>query len=191
VKRFYFELSCFNFIGNICIETFKENIENALSKSNGNIDYKDLKRFFECVKTDADLDVFLKGMIRYQSIQTDLDSRLSKPLMQYLYVSNRTDKALKLFMSKVGLVCHICAHNNLFFFFIAAVLFFTKENKFFHSESVAILLMNKLYEEKRFDDMIQVYNQYHSYGPRNLKFTLVELLLDALVEQVCFFHSAF
>jgi hypothetical protein len=40
-------------------------------------------------------------MNKYQSQQTKLDVRLSVPLMQFFFVSNRTDKALDLFMSQV------------------------------------------------------------------------------------------
>jgi hypothetical protein len=90
-----------------CEETFKENIKRALAKSNGNIDYKDLSSFFENVQTDNDLDLFLEAMKRYQIHQTELDPRLSVPLMQLLYVSNRTNKALELTgynMSQVALI---------------------------------------------------------------------------------------
>jgi hypothetical protein len=46
--------------------------------------------------------------------------------------------------------------------------------------------MNKLYEEKRFDDIIKVYNQANTYFPQASMFSLniAELFFDALVEQV-------
>jgi hypothetical protein len=55
--------------------------------------------------------------------------------------------------------------------------------------SVAILLMNKLYEEKQFDMMVQVYKQLYSKIPRISYIEITELLLDALVEQVWFMNS--
>jgi hypothetical protein len=80
-----------------------ENLENVLASRNRIIYHKDLVRYFQFVKTDKDLDLFLKGMMRYQSQQKESDPRLAVPLMQFFYVSNRTEKALELFMSKVGL----------------------------------------------------------------------------------------
>jgi hypothetical protein len=35
--------------------------------------------------------------------------------------------------------------------------------------------------------MVQVYNRFYSNGQHNLSMETIELLLDALVEQVCFF----
>jgi hypothetical protein len=169
------------------IDIYRENLENALFKQNGKIDYNDLSSFFHNVKTNKDLNLFLEAMKRYQSHQSKLDFKLSLPLMHFLYVSSRTDKALELFMSEVALISfYLCKSILLFFVFH---FLFTKENKFFHTEKVVILLMNKLYEDKRYDEMVQVYNRLYSNGQHNLSFAATELLLDALVEQVFFLIS--
>jgi hypothetical protein len=46
--------------------------------------------------------------------------------------------------------------------------------------------MNKLYEQRRFDDIIHVYNKMSSYNSAEKKhlFERAELLLDALIEKV-------
>jgi hypothetical protein len=85
-------------------DKWKENLEHALSKQNEKIDYSDLSSFFYHIKTDQDLDLFLKGMKLYQLQQKELDPRFAVPLMKLFYVSNRADKALDLFMSKVNLI---------------------------------------------------------------------------------------
>jgi hypothetical protein len=76
-------------------------IKKALAKPNGQIAFLDLNALFYGVKTDEDLNLFLSGLERFQSQQTKLDIGLSDPLMKLLYVLNRTDKALELFMSEV------------------------------------------------------------------------------------------
>jgi hypothetical protein len=44
--------------------------------------------------------------------------------------------------------------------------------------------MNKLYELKRLEEMVYVYNQLCTFNEGALSVQAVELLLDALVEQV-------
>jgi hypothetical protein len=44
--------------------------------------------------------------------------------------------------------------------------------------------MNKLYEERRFDDIIHVYNKARSFEKERHKLEQTELLLDALIEKV-------
>jgi hypothetical protein len=83
------------------IEKAKESLISALAKTDPEINYKDLERFFSIIKTDEELNLLLEGLKIYSSNQKDL--RLSVPLMQLLYVLDKTDKALELFMDRVRL----------------------------------------------------------------------------------------
>jgi hypothetical protein len=64
-------------------------------------------------------------------------------------------------------------------------IFYFKENEQFHLISVAVLLMNKLYEEKRYEDVKRVHNRIYTYYSNDFNMSISELFLDALVEQVC------
>jgi hypothetical protein len=48
--------------------------------------------------------MLLQGLAKFRSQQNQLDlTILSEPIMQLLYVSNRTDRAMEIFMAKVGI----------------------------------------------------------------------------------------
>jgi hypothetical protein len=87
---------------NIFIQAnLKKSIEDALKKPHGEIAFRDLSNFIYLINSDDELKVMLDGLKRFQSQQIGVDLGLSKPLMQLLYILDKTEIALELFMEKV------------------------------------------------------------------------------------------
>jgi hypothetical protein len=77
----------------------RKNLEDALAEQK--FAFKELDLFKNFARTDDDFNLLLKGFKAFQLQQKFFDPRLSEPIMQLLYVSNKTDMALEMFMSKV------------------------------------------------------------------------------------------
>jgi pentatricopeptide repeat protein len=61
-----------------------------------------------------------------------------------------------------------------------------KENNFFQTYRVGRLLMNKLCEEKRYDDVVRVFDKLEAsvFIPKEGEYIDMENILDALNQQV-------
>jgi hypothetical protein len=68
-----------------------------------------------------------------------------------------------------------------------SILQIKKDTEFFRTKSVAVLLMNKLFEEKRYNAVVDTYKQIScGGGSGRLIPEAVELMFDALVEKAGF-----
>jgi hypothetical protein len=61
----------------------------------------DLKKFLYLVKSDEDLDLLVKALHRLEQQRTPFNFAFDAHLMRLMYVLDKTDTALELFMSKV------------------------------------------------------------------------------------------
>jgi hypothetical protein len=142
-------------------------------------------------KSDRELDFLLKAIQKYDTqsgVLGDLKFHFGSALMQLFYVQNKTDKALELYLSKV-----IMQHLNFFYkrsldiSNLYNLIFKLQEKNIFQTARVAILLMNKLYEEKRYNDVVRVFDKFESsiYVEKEGGFIEMENILDALYQLVC------
>jgi hypothetical protein len=115
--------------------------------------------------------------------------KFGTPLMKLFYVQNKTDKALELFMANViaTLKTTFMLMQIEYLIKILTIFFLLKEKNFFQTYIVFISLMNKLYEEKRYDEMIRVFDKYESsiFAKKEGEFANMENILDALYQLVC------
>jgi hypothetical protein len=72
-----------------------------LARPDGRITERSLFYFLYFVETDDELDLLLKALNKFQAQEGSFNFKLSMPIMQLLYLLNKTDKALELFMCEV------------------------------------------------------------------------------------------
>jgi len=120
--------------------TVKQTVKDAVSKPDGKIFTEDLKSYLYQTQTDEEIDTLIEGIKKHQNQQSVslFSFNFDGPLMRLLYSLNKTDKALSLYLKD----------NSNFF------------NKSF---KVTAMLMNKLIEEKRFDEALKVGDSYFKH----------------------------
>lgn len=140
------------------LDAMKKNMSASLSKSDGKIFLDDLKTVLYCSKTDDDINLVINSIERYNKQEKLEQFTFNVPLAKLLYSLNKTDMALEI-LSK---------HPDLFR----------------NSPKVAMILMSKLITEKRYDDVITVYNAAFNKIDETTKISSVLILLShALVEK--------
>ncbi len=83
-------------------ETLKKNIQDKVANSDSSIFTDDLKTFLYLAKTDEDLSLLQQSIRKYESQALNaLKYNFESPLMRLMYAQNKTDEALKIFMSGV------------------------------------------------------------------------------------------
>lgn len=113
----------------------KQAIKDAVTKPEGKLFTEDIKLYLYQTKTDDEINTLVEAIKKYRS-QSSLSLfsfNFDSPLMRLLYTLNKTDQAVNLYM------------NEEFF------------NK---SQNVTIMLLNKLVEEKKFEEVLKVFNKY-------------------------------
>lgn len=111
-------------------------IEEAVSKPDGKIFTEDLKTMLYLSKSDSDLDLLVSAIRKYQTQESTaiFGFNFETPLIRLLYSLNKTDRALAIFLEE---------NDSVF-------------QKFY---TAGAILMNKLLEEKRYDDVIKILNK--------------------------------
>lgn len=132
-------------------------VEATIPKKDEVINTEDLKTLVHTAKTDADIELLLKAINKYQIQEEEVLFRFEAPFMRLLYALDKTDKALELFLKEEKTVLN-------------------------QSAKACVLLMNKLYEEKRYDDIVKVFNKAEKTLFQNsMHFHCLELYFDALL----------
>ncbi|RNA26624.1 pentatricopeptide repeat-containing mitochondrial-like [Brachionus plicatilis] len=116
--------------------SLKVTIEEAVSKPDGKIFTEDLKTLLYLSKSDSDLDLLVNAIRKYQKQESTaiFGFNFETPLIRLLYSLNKTDRALALFLDENDSVL----------------------KRFY---TAGTILMNKLLEEKRYEDSIKVVNK--------------------------------
>ncbi|CAF0959215.1 unnamed protein product [Brachionus calyciflorus] len=111
-------------------------IEEGMSKPDSKIFTEDLKTMLYLTKTDADIDLLLNAIRKYQQQEssTIFNFNFESPLIRLLYTLNKTDRALNLFLDE-------------------------KDTVLQKIYTPGVILMNKLLEEKRYSDAVKVFNR--------------------------------
>lgn len=141
----------------------KIKIKESLKKPDAKVFTSDIK-FLLYSAREQDIDFLINVIKKYntQKNEDGFDFLFALPLLKLMYVLNQTDKALEIYLSE----------DNLFQF----------------QYRVTVLLINKLLEEKRYNDVVRVYDHFN----RNLKkqppeksnyFELYGLITEALYEK--------
>jgi hypothetical protein len=156
------------------IKTFIEAEDNVLSD--------DLLTALHAANSDEDLDFVIREIRKYAK-NSDSSFNFEVPLMKLFYVTNKTDLALEFFMSEVTffLLFKVIAY------FYRKYLLKKKEHKYFQTGKVAVILMNKLYEEKRYEDIVRVFDKLQLLSTKTKvegSVVNIEHILDAFVELV-------
>lgn len=116
--------------------SLKVTIEEAISKPDAKIFTEDLKTLLYLSKSDSDLDLLVNAIRKYQKQESAaiFGFNFETPLIRLLYSLNQTDRALSLILDENDSVLQ----------------------KFY---TAGTILMNKLLEEKRYEDTIKVLNR--------------------------------
>lgn len=120
----------------LLLASLKVTIEEAVSKPDSKIFTEDLKTLLYLSKSDSDLDLLVNAIRKYQKQESAaiFGFNFETPLIRLLYSLNKTDRALELFLDENDSVLQ----------------------KFY---TAGTILMNKLLEEKRYEDTIKVLNR--------------------------------
>lgn len=115
-------------------ESVRKTIKDVLSKPNSPLFTEDLKSLAYSTKTDSDIDLLVAAFKKYSSQDSVaiFNFNFDAILMRVLYSLKKTDIALELYLN---------------------------EEKFCKSVKVANMLMNKLLEESRYDDVVKVFDK--------------------------------
>ncbi|CAF0926849.1 unnamed protein product, partial [Didymodactylos carnosus] len=146
------------------IEGFKKRFMESIQNPEAKIFTEDLRNMVLAASTDDEIDAVIQALRKYNSSkQSFSDYSFGSPVMRLLYIHNKTDKAIQLYMDK-----------NL--------------DEIFKDSASALVLMNKLVEEKRFEDCIRVFEHgikrgFTTQSGKTFPRDVVMLAVEALYRQ--------
>jgi hypothetical protein len=115
------------------LDGFKKRFLESAGQSNSQIFTEDLRNMIMSATNDQEIDAVIQALKKYSTNTFKLnDYHFGSPVMRLLYLQNKTDLALQLYMDE--------NFKNVF-----------------NDSASALVLMNKLIEEKRYDDVMKVF----------------------------------
>jgi tetratricopeptide (TPR) repeat protein len=141
------------------IESIKKNIEKSLSSPDGKVFVEDLKSFLYCSKSDSDIDLVRNSIERYNSQEKLETYSFNIPMIKLLTSLNKTDIALDILNKSPGV--------------------------FGDSFKVMLHLINKLVEEQKYDEAIDVFKRRADvFFTKNVRANeILNLVSHALLEK--------
>ncbi|CAF1328220.1 unnamed protein product [Rotaria magnacalcarata] len=116
------------------LDAFKKRFVDSIEQSNSQIFTEDLRNMIMSAENDTEIETVIQALKKYSNNKVKFsDYHFGSPIMRLLYIQNKTNLALELYMNE------------------------TLKNVFNDSAS-ALVLMNKLIEEKRYDDAVKVFD---------------------------------
>lgn len=140
-------------------ESIRNNIEKSLSAPEGKVFVEDVKSFLYCSKSDDDIELVRKSIERYNKQEKLEAFSFNVPLIKLLTVLNKTDIALDILNKSPEI--------------------------FGDSLKVFLYLINKLVEEQKYDEAIDVFKKKSNvfFSARGRHNEILNLVSHALLEK--------
>lgn len=146
------------------LDVFKKRFLESVGQSNSQVFAEDLRNMIMSASNDQEIDAVIQALKKYSASQIKFtDYHFGSPIMRLLYIQNKTDQALQLFMD-----------DNL--------------KNVFNDSASALVLMNKLIEEQRYDDALKVFEHgsqrgFSTVSGRKFPGDVVMLAIECLYRQ--------
>ncbi|CAF2745192.1 unnamed protein product [Rotaria sp. Silwood2] len=122
------------------LDAFKKRFVDSIEQTNSQIFTEDLRNMIMSAENDQEIDTVIQALKKYSTNKVKFsDYHFGSPIMRLLYIQNKTNLALDLYMDE--------SLKNIF-----------------NDSASALVLMNKLIEEKRYDDAIKVFEHGSKRG---------------------------
>ncbi|CAF0726178.1 unnamed protein product [Rotaria sp. Silwood1] len=122
------------------LDAFKKRFVDSIEEPNSQIFTEDLRNMIMSADNDQEIDIVIQALKKYSTNKVKFsDYHFGSPIMRLLYIQNKTDLALELYMNE-------------------------DLKNIFNDSASALVLMNKLIEEKRYDDAIKVFEHGSKRG---------------------------
>ncbi|CAF1239079.1 unnamed protein product [Adineta ricciae] len=145
-------------------DSFKKRFIESANSSNGQIFTEDLRNMIMAASNDQEIDAVIQALRKYNTSKLKFtEFHFGSPIMRLLYVHDKPDLAIQLFMDE-------------------------SLKRIFQDSGSALILLNKLIEEKRYDDAIKVFEYgcqrgFSTSSGRTFPSDVVLLTIEALYRQ--------
>ncbi|UJR25717.1 hypothetical protein I4U23_007068 [Adineta vaga] len=146
------------------LDGFKKRFLDSIGQSDSQILTEDLRNMIMSANNDQEISGVIQALKKYSTSKMKFtDYHFGSPIMRLLYTQNKTDLALQLYMDE-------------------------SLKDIFNDSASALVLMNKLIEEKRYDDAIQVFEHgskrgFNTISGRAFPTDVVMLAIEGLYRQ--------
>ncbi|CAF3572567.1 unnamed protein product, partial [Rotaria sordida] len=146
------------------IDGFKKRFLDSVNKPDAQIFTEDLRNMIMSADSDEEIDAVIQALRKYNSNKLKFtEYHFGSPIMRLLYIRNKPDLAMKLFMDE--------SLKNIF-----------------NDSGSALILLNKLVEDKRYDDAIKIFEYgmqrgFSTTSGRAYPTDAVILVVEALYRQ--------
>ncbi|CAF4303386.1 unnamed protein product [Rotaria socialis] len=146
------------------IDGFKKRFFDSITKPDSQIFTEDLRNMIMSANSDEEVDAVIQALRKYNSNKVKFtDFHFGSPIMRLLYVQNKPDLAMKLFMDE-------------------------SLKDIFHDSGSVLILLNKLVEDKRYEDATKIFEYgmqrgFSTASGRVFPTDAVTLAIEALYRQ--------
>ncbi|CAF0894658.1 unnamed protein product [Rotaria sordida] len=146
------------------LDAFKKRFVDSITQTNSQIFTEDLRNMIMSANNDQEIDTVIQALKKYSTNKVKFsDYHFGSPIMRLLYIQNKTDLALQLYMDE-------------------------SLKDIFNDSASALVLMNKLIEEKRYDDVVKVFEYgskrgFSTTSGRTFPSDVVMLAVEGLYRQ--------
>jgi len=146
------------------LDVFKKRFLDSVDQADSQIFTEDLRNMIMSANTDQEITTVIQALKKYSTNKVKFtDYHFGSPVMRLLYVQNKTDLALQLYMDE-------------------------SLKSIFNDSASALVLMNKLIEEQRYDDAIKVFDYgtqrgFNTTTGRTFPADVVMLAIEGLYRQ--------
>jgi hypothetical protein len=146
------------------LDVFKKRFLDSLGQKDSQVFSEDLRNMIMSANNDQEIDTVIQALKKYGTSKDKFtDYHFGSPIMRLLYTQNKTDLALQLYMD-----------DSL--------------KSIFNDSASALVLMNKLIEDKRYDDAVKVFEHgakrgFSTTSGRAFPTDVVMLAIEGLYRQ--------
>jgi len=146
------------------MSSFKKRFLESIENSNAQIFTEDLRNMIMSAETDQDINAVITALKKYTLNKLKFtDYHFGSPIMRMLYIQNKPDLAMKIFMDE-------------------------NFKDIFRDSGSALILLNKLVEDKRYDDAVKIFEYgiqrgFNTTSGRAYPTDVVMLAIEGLYRQ--------
>ncbi|CAF1149546.1 unnamed protein product [Adineta ricciae] len=146
------------------LDGFKKRFLESIGQADSQVFTEDLRNMIMTANNDDEINGVIQALKKYSTNKTKFsDYHFGSPVMRLLYTQNKTDLALQLYLDE--------SLKNVF-----------------NDSASALVLMNKLIEDKRYDDAIKVFEYgsqrgFNTSSGRAFPSDVVMLAIEGLYRQ--------